>query len=187
MISKTEEKLIRSSIQGDRRAQSKLYDLFHRRLFGVCLRYAATRVEAEDILLDGFCKIFSALDQFRGQSALYTWMRKIMVNTALMHLRKKKVLNFSMLEISEADSVADPVVIEKLAAEDIYRTLQKLPRGFRIVFNLYVIEGFSHREIARELNISESTSRSQYARARKAFQHLLVRDHIIPATSSTNL
>ena len=177
MVNKEDERLIDAALRGERLAQTELYERYHGRLFGICLRYAGSRAEAEDFLLEIFQRIFAGLGRFRRESSLYTWMRRIAMNTILMQLRKKRAWNFTTLELRETDRISDPRIINRLAAEDIHRTLQKLPRGFRLIFNLYAIEGFTHREIARELGISEGTSRSQYARARKALQHLLVRDH----------
>ena len=169
--------VIDAAAGGDRRAQTELYDRYHGRLFGICLRYAGSRTEAEDFLLEVFQRIFAGLGRFRKESSLFTWMRSIAMNTILMQLRKRKTWNFTILELQETDRVADPSVFSNLAAEEIFRAMQKLPRGFRVVFNLYAVEGFSHAEIARELGISEGTSRSQYARARKVLQRLLIRDH----------
>ncbi len=177
MISKQEKRLIEACIRGDRRAQSRLYDQYHRRLFGVCLRYAANKQEAEDFLLEGFFRIFRGLSQFNYRSSIYSWMRKVVVNTALMQLRKKHVFNFSMLELQEGDSVTDPDILHQLSNEDLVKVIRKLPRGARIIFNLYAIEGYSHPEIAAEMGISESTSRSQYTRAKKTLRHLLKRDY----------
>lgn len=171
-----ERKLIQSCIKGKQTAQTQLYDQYAPRLFGICMRYANNKEDAEDILQQGFFKIFRDLNQFDFKSHVFTWMRTVMVNTALMHLRKQGGLNFSILGLERLNIEEAPKVVAQLEAEAILQCIRKLPNGFRTIFNLYVIEDFSHKEIAQLLNISEGTSRSQYARARKALQHIMIRD-----------
>ena len=171
-----EKQLVKACIKGKSKAQTRLYALYHRRLFGVCLRYASSNEVAEDILQEGFCKIFRDLHQFKFQGSLYGWMRKVVVTTALMHIRKSGKITFTSMELPPKNYSEAPHILKQLEAEAILKMIQKLPQGFRTIFNLYAIEDFSHKEIADLLDISESTSRSQYTRARKALQHLIIKE-----------
>lgn len=157
--------------QGDRRAQKAIYDGLSAKMFAVCLRYMGDREAAEDILQDGFVTLFSKLDTFSGDGSFEGWARKIFVNTALMSLRKKDI----MKQTEDVDtawnvSAEDPTPIQNIGYKDLIRMIADLPPGFRTVFNMYVVEGYSHREIAEELGISETTSRSQLLRARTLLQ-----------------
>ena len=172
-MSKKEQQQIQACLNGNRKAQSFFYDTYSPKLYPICLRYTENTADAEAILLEGFLKIFQHLHQFEGKGSLLNWMKKVMVNTALMHIRKRKALNFALLEFGKAEIAIAPEVLDQLAVEDLLAVIQKLPFGFRTIFNLYAIEGFSHKEIASELNISENTSRSQYARAKKALRRHL--------------
>lgn len=140
----------------------------------MCLRYAKDRPEAEDMLQDGFIKIFADIHQYKGSGALGGWMRKVMVNTALQHLRKQKRRG-NPLEITEiADSYqAEETILSDLGARALTSLIQKLPPGYRAVFNLYVIEGYSHREIAEQLAVTESTTKSQLSKAKAMLRRLL--------------
>ena len=135
---------------------------------GICLRYAANEDEAEDILQDAFVRGFKNLDKYSAKGPLGAWLRKITVNTALEQYRKNKSLKnlASMFEQTDINLTVEDGAIEKLELDDLLRKIQKLPTGFRTVFNLYAVEGYNHREIAEMLNISEGTSKSQYSRAR---------------------
>jgi RNA polymerase sigma-70 factor (ECF subfamily) len=156
--------LVEAILKGDRGAQREFFERFSRRMFGVCLRYAHTREEAEDLLQEGFLKAFRTLQSFRGEGPLEGWLRRVMVTTALEHLRRQR-LDWTTLE-EAAEPIADPEIINRLAAADVIEHIRKLPDGYRTVFNLYAIEGYTHQEIAHMLDISEGTSKSQYARAR---------------------
>ena len=141
----------------------------------LCLRYSHSRVEAEDFLQESFLKIFSDLHQYDpDKGALYTWMRRVTINTALQILRKKKMQFVDMEDVS-IDSVKhesfDPV--DGLNLSDLYELIQKLPDGYRTIFNLYEIEGYSHQEISEMLDISPGTSRSQFFKARKMLRELI--------------
>ncbi|MBL7923776.1 MAG: RNA polymerase sigma factor [Bacteroidia bacterium] len=160
----TDEQLVEAILRQDASAQRLLYDRYARRMFGVCLRYAKGREEAEDLLQEGFIKVFQKISSFKAQGSLEGWIRRVMVNTALDYLRQQKLVWTELDEIN--DPGEDPSIGEQLGAREILVLVQKLPAGFRTIFNLYAIEGFSHREIAGMLDISEGTSKSQYSRAR---------------------
>lgn len=172
----SDEELVQGCIRKDAKAQRYLFDTYSRRLMGVCVRYCDSREEAEDILQEGLIKIFERIGSFRGNGSLEGWMRRIMVNTALDHFRKQKVFrnSFDITEMEHEAGTTDHV-LETMDARDLMKTIKSLPKGFRTVFNLYAIEGYQHREIAEMLGITESTSKSQYSRARshlmKVLQH----------------
>ena len=141
-------------------------------MFPICIRYMGNRALAEDVLQDGFVTLFSKLDTFSGEGSFEGWARKIFVNTALMSLRKSDILK----ESDDIDSAWDvssdsPTVFENLGYEELMKMIASLPSGFRTVFNMYVIEGYSHKEIGESLGISENTSRSQLQRARVMLQN----------------
>lgn len=165
--------LIRECMAGNRNAQKALYDTYSAKMMGVCLRYSTDRSRAQDILQDAFIKIFNNLHKFRNEGSFEGWIRRIMVNTAIEHVRKEKHMR-KHVEIEQAYDIAlDNSIFEKLAANDLLLLLQQLPPGYRAVFNLYVIEGYSHKEIAYILNIKEGTSKSQLAKARYTLQRII--------------
>lgn len=146
--------------------QEELYKRFSAKMFAVCLRYSNNNETAQDLLQDGFIKIFKNLHRFRGEGSFEGWIRRIFVNTSIEHYRKKSNL-FSTSEREEVlaeDSSLN--ALDKLAEKDIIKLVQELSPGYRTVFNLYAIEGYSHKEIGNMLNISEGTSKSQLARAK---------------------
>jgi RNA polymerase sigma-70 factor (ECF subfamily) len=161
-----EKDLIAACLRGERRAQRTLYERYSRRMLVLCLRYSRTTAEAEDMLQEGFIRVFRHLKEFRFASRLDTWITRIMVNTALNHNRRKLYL-FPMVEVSEleVEDKGDPG-IGGLHFSELLKMIQSLPKGCQVVFNLFAIEGYSHQEIAGMLGISEGTSKSQYARAR---------------------
>lgn len=162
----SDEILIQYSINGDRSAQKAIFDKYSSRLMGVCMRYAVDQPAAEDILQEGFIKAFKNLSKFRNEGSFEGWLRRIMVNTAIEIYRKKNHL-YPVLEIeTQTERVTYDNVLSDLAAEDIMSMVMNLSPGYRTVFNLYAVEGYSHKEIAEQLNISEGTSKSQLARAR---------------------
>lgn len=166
------QQLIDECKKGNRLAQKELYDKYARKMMGVCLRYVSDRETARDLLQDGFVKVFTSLDTYTGSGVFDAWIRKIFVNGALEYLRRGDVLR----EASDWDSITEPVesfsasAVSELSAAELMKLVQELPAGFRAVFNLFAIEGYSHREIAEMMNITESTSRSQYTRARQLLQ-----------------
>jgi len=141
---------------------------------GVCMRYADRYEEAQDIVQDGFVKVFTKIKSFSGSGSLEGWIRRIMVNTALDYLRKIKAerFNFSIDEVE--NSIKEDQLIESgMQVDDLLKLIQQLPLGYRTVFNLYAVEGYTHKEIADKLQISENTSKSQYSRARTLLQKKL--------------
>lgn len=160
-------KLIESCIKGDRKAQKVLYDHLAPRMFPLCIRYMGDRELAEDILQDGFITLFTRLDSYKGDGSFEGWARKIFVTTALMSLRKKDALKMS----DELDAVRGmkaevTTQIQSIGYKELMGLITTLPPGFRTVFNMYAIEGYSHKEIGEMLGISETTSRTQLSRAR---------------------
>lgn len=166
-----EQQLIEGCKKGDRLAQKELYELHSRKMMGVCLRYVSDRETARDLLQDGFVKVYTSMDSYSGMGSFEGWMRKIFVNCALEYLRKSDVLRDS----TDLDSTAelmhpDSSAISDLSAGELMNLVKELPTGFRTVFNLFAIEGYSHKEISEMLNITESTSRSQFTRAKQLLQ-----------------
>ena len=163
--------LIRRCKRGEARAQQSLYQGLAPKMFSVCLRYMGDRDAAEDVLQDGFITLFSKLDSYTGEGSFEGWARKIFVYTALMSLRKNDVLKESE-DVSEAWGLSgdEPGALGDIGYKELMTLVEELPPGFRTVFNMYVVEGYSHKEIAEELGISENTSRSQLQRARMLLQ-----------------
>ncbi len=162
--------MVRGCIKGQAQHQEALYTKYYRKMFGVCLRYAPNRETAEDILQDGFVKVLKNIGSFQGKGSLEGWIRRVMVNTALELLRKKSTM-YPVVDIEQAVHVdAGWDVVSSMSEQEILTLVQALPVGYRTVFNLFAIEGFSHKEIADQLNISEGTSKSQFARARQTLQ-----------------
>lgn len=170
----TEDQLINGCRKGERLAQKELYDKFSRKMMGVCLRYTTDRETARDLLQDGFIKIFTNIESFSGVGSFEGWMRRIFVNCALESLRKTDILRDAADLDNSAELIEpDASVTDHLSAQELMAVIQKLPPGFRTVFNLFAIEGYSHKEIGEMLNITESTSRSQYTRARQLLQRTI--------------
>lgn len=171
---KNDYELVDACLKGIPSAQKSLYDQFSSKMFGVCLRYAKNEEEALDILQDGFVKVFQKLDKFKKEGSLEGWIRRVIVNTALDQIRKnKKEQGNVALDKVEFMVSRNEYIIENLMAEDLLNILQQLPDGYRTVFNLFAIEGYSHKEIAEELGVTENTSKSQYSRAKSYMQKLL--------------
>ena len=163
--------MIEGAKRGDRRSQKAIFDLLSPKMFAVCLRSMGDRDAAEDILQDGFVTLFSKLDSYSGAGSFEGWARRIFVNTALMSLRKKDALkNTEDLDVAWNMASNDPSPIQKIGNDDLLKMVASLPPGFRAVFTMYIIEGYSHKEIAEALGISETTSRSQLQRARMLMQ-----------------
>jgi len=170
-----QRRLIEACIRGDRAAQNQLYNEHKYKMMGVCLRYGKDRADAEDILQEGFFKVFCDLKQFSGTGPLGAWIRRVMVNTALMHVRKNKNKLFPSVELEKVEymQASDEDLFSKFRMKALVQMIQQLPDGYRMVFNMYVIEGYSHKEIAKQLGISESTSKSQLSRAKMTLRQLL--------------
>jgi len=168
-----ETDLIKGCLQNDRRMQEELYKRFSPRMFAVCLRYAGNTEEAEDILQEGFIKIFKKLDSFRSEGSFEGWIRRIFVNTAIEHFRRKRYLHPVSEKEENILEGKDISVLDKMAAKDILALIKELSPGYRTVFNMYVVEGYTHKEIADMLGISEGTSKSQLSRAKVILQSLV--------------
>lgn len=165
--------LIHKCIKGELKAQRELYDRYSARLMPVAMRYGKSQEDAEDILQDAFVKIFNNLESFRQEAQFLTWLKRIVINTAINHNRKK-LYQQPMLDIEKTPlHVEKELVISQLHFTEIMAMLQKLPVGCRTVFNLFAIEGYGHKEIAEQLEISEGTSKSQYARARALLKTMI--------------
>lgn len=174
-----EIRMVQGCIDGDAVAQRALYDLYSRKMMGVCLRYTRYPEDAQDILQDGFVKVFTKIEMYSGKGSLEGWVRRIIVNTALEWLRKNKIAMNSL----EADElhvahVSFDNVSDESHTDDLLQLIQKLPAGYRTVFNLYAIDGYTHKEIAEQLEISEGTSKSQFSRARTLIQKMLEGENV---------
>jgi RNA polymerase sigma-70 factor (ECF subfamily) len=169
----SESDLIKGCLEGDRRAQEYLYQRFSPKMYGVCLRYAGKAEDAQDILQDGFVKVFKNLHMYRGDGSFEGWVRRIFVNTAIEHYRRQVNLypvtenHENLLETKELSA------FDSLSVKDLMKIIQQLSPGYRTVFNLYVVEGYSHKEIAEMIGISEGTSKSQLARAKGVLQSII--------------
>ncbi len=170
-----ENELIEACRKGNRASQKALYDRFCKKMMVVCLRYARSTPEAEDILQEGFVKVFRGLEGFRQDAKLETWMTRIMVNTALNHHRKKLYL-FPMVDVDEIEIPQAEVSLSGIHFTQLLEMVQALPQGCQIVFNLFAMEGYSHKEISEMLSIAEGTSKSQYARAKSLLQTRILKE-----------
>jgi RNA polymerase sigma factor (sigma-70 family) len=162
--------IIKGCLQNNAAMQKMLYDKYAAKMYGIAVRYAHHPEDAKDILQDGFVKVFQNLSKFKGTGVFEGWLRRIFVNTAIEHYRRKN--NTYEIQESHEEQITyrDFSAPDKLAAEEILNMVKALPNGYRTVFNLFAIEGYSHKEIAEMLNISEGTSKSQYARAKALLQ-----------------
>lgn len=167
----TESDLIKGAVAGDRRMQEELYNRFSPKMYAVCLRYANNSNDAQDLLQEGFIKVFRNLHRFRAEGSFEGWMRRVFVNTSIEYFRKKSAQLTSVSE-KEENTIEDSDItaLDQLAEKDIIAIIQELSPGYRTVFNLYVVEGYSHKEIGEMLGISEGTSKSQLARAKALLQ-----------------
>ena len=159
--------LVKKCIDGDQRAQRMLFEKFAPKMLGVCMRYAKNTEQAEDVLQDGFVKVFTKLSHYKGGGSWEGWIRRVVVNTALDQIRKNtKFQDNIALDDVDYKLELKGNVLETLAAEDLMGMINEMPSGYKVVFSMFAIEGYSHKEIAEELNVSENTSKSQYSRAR---------------------
>lgn len=160
------DQLIKDCIKEDRKAQKKLYDLFASRMLMVSLRYSKSMMEAEDILQEAFIKVFSNLKNLRQTTNLPAWIKRIVINTALNYQRGKLYL-YPMVDVGNVKlSYGENVAFSHFRQDELLKMIQDLPLGCQVIFNLFAIEGYTHKEIAEKLKISEGTSKSQYSRAR---------------------
>lgn len=168
-----EQLLIAGCKRGESWARKQLYELHAPVMMGVCMRYTNDRETAKDILQDGFIKVFTKIDTYSETGSLGGWMRRVFVTTALEYLRRNDALKLSVSidDYNEAMENADVSALDQISADELMACVAALPEGYRTVFNLFAIEGYTHSEIANMLNIKESTSRSQFIRARKVLQN----------------
>lgn len=163
----TIEDVVRDCKNGRSKAQEQLYKLFATKMLGVCMRYASSKMEAEDMLQNGFIKVFGKLKDYRSEGSFEGWIRRIMVHTSIEYYRKHhKMMQVMTLENLVEEPAVNPLANANLSAQDLLRLIRQLPPGYRLVFNMYAIEGYSHKEIAGTLGITEGASKSQLSRAR---------------------
>lgn len=165
----TEWKLVKQSLQGDHSAFELLYESLSPKMYAVSLRYTHQDQDAQDVLQEAFIRIYKNLKQFKFNGSFEGWCRRIVTNTAIEALRKKGRMKENSTEVLP-DLPVDPISFEKLKYDDLMKLVRALPDGYRSVFNLYVIDGFSHREIGEMLGVTESTSKTQLYKARLALQ-----------------
>jgi RNA polymerase sigma factor (sigma-70 family) len=169
----TDADLIQGSIEGNREIQELLYHRFSPKMYAVCLRYSGNVADAQDLLQEGFIKVYKNLNKFRGEGSFEGWIRRIFLNTSIEHFRKKN----NMLSVTETHEIATEDkewnALDNLAEKDIISMIHELSPGYRVVFNMHVIEGYSHKEIADMLGINEGTSKSQLARAKGVLKKMV--------------
>jgi len=177
----TEEAILQGCLKNHAAAQRELYQRYSPKMLAVCFRFAHNREDAEDMLQDGFIKVFLQMHTFQSKGAFEGWIRRIMVHTCINHLKKNKRFNESvdLIQASSAQ-VREESIPSIVQAKQIVDCIRLLPIGYRTVLNLYAIEGYSHKEISEMLDIEESTSRSQYTRARQMLEDILIRRNLIP-------
>jgi RNA polymerase sigma-70 factor (ECF subfamily) len=176
----TEEVLLQGCIKNDASAQQELYQRCSPKMLSVCYRYAKNREDAEDMLQEGFIKVFSQISKFEKRGSLEGWILRIMVHTCINHLKKNKKFNDNVDLAYDGNLVVrEDYIPSIIQAKQIVETIRTLPVGYRTVLNLYAIEGYSHKEIGQLLDIEESTSRSQYTRAKSMLEEMLLNKRII--------
>lgn len=180
LIPPTYTKIVEGCIRREPLAQRRLYELFSPKMMALCYRYAQNRDEAEDMLQEGFIKVFQCIDKYNHQGSLEGWVRRIIVNTAIDIIRRNKSLQLvSSLNENIIESTVDDNIVDALEVEYLLNIIQDLPDGYRIVFNMFAIEGYSHAEIGEQLNINESTSRSQFTRAKVLLKKRIHEDSLV--------
>ena len=174
-----DRKIIEDCIAGKRRAQNKLYNSLSGVMLGLCMRYSKNLAEAEDILQEGFIKVFTHIKKIKDYSALEGWIRRIMINTAITYIKKNKVYFEALNETEIPEQDAEDDVFYPVDPEILLEIIQQLPEGYRMVLNLYVFEGYSHKEIAELLSISENTSKTQLFKARRNIRTTLESKNLV--------
>jgi len=170
----TDRDLIQGCIHGNREYQFVLYDRYASIMYAICLRYAGDSHQAQDILQEGFIKVYNKLDKFRFEGSFEGWMKRVFIHSAIeYHRRNQKHKYWEEYEIACQNQSFDSQVLETLAAKELLALIQQLPVGYRTIFNLNAIEGYTHREIGEMLHISEGTSKSQLSRARAVLQQMI--------------
>ena len=167
----TEYDIVQGCLKKDVKCQQMLFEQYAGKMMTVCLRYAKDKMEAEDIMQEGFIRVFRYIHQFKFEGSFEGWLRRVFVNTALKNASKKKIYFTEINDYGEQQPSLEPYAYSSLGEEDILRLINQLPEGYRLVFNLNIIEGFTHEEIAKLLNIQPGTSRSQLVKARKMLQN----------------
>jgi RNA polymerase sigma factor (sigma-70 family) len=168
-----ESQLIEKCLNGERKSQKMLYDMYSPKMYSICMRYCKNQMDAEDVLQEGFVKLFNNLNRFRAEGSFDGWVRRIFVNTAIEHIRRKS------LSTTVGEGLENSVIdgnkngLDNLYEKDIINSSMTLSAGYRTVFNLYAIEGYSHKEIAVQLGITESTSKSQFSRAKAILRSMM--------------
>jgi RNA polymerase sigma-70 factor (ECF subfamily) len=185
-----ERKIIETASKGDIKSFKRIFDYYVPRMRPICLRYSHTMQEADDILQESFIKVFRKLKDFKFEGAFEGWVRKIVLNTAINHF-KKNILYYETENLEKIDdqdvNVTDiELEIENSEPSELIKLINELPPGYKIVFNLYVFEDYSHKEIAEMLGISEGTSRSQYSKSKKMLRKLIIKQRIVGKTFSYN-
>ncbi|MBV4357968.1 RNA polymerase sigma factor [Pinibacter aurantiacus] len=176
----TEDAIFQGCLQNNASAQKELYNRYSPKMLAVCYRYGHNREDAEDMLQEGFIKVFSQMHTFRNQGAFEGWIRRIVVHTCINHLKKNKKFNDSVdITYASGIEIREENIPSVIQAKQVVECIRLLPIGYRTVLNLYAVEGYTHKEIADMLDIEESTSRSQYTRARQMLEDVLVKKSII--------
>jgi RNA polymerase sigma factor (sigma-70 family) len=178
----TEKQLIEGCLRGNTKSQRGLYELFKGKMMAVCRRYASDLTEAEDMLQDAFIRVFTSISQYRFEGSLEGWVRRIVVNSALEVLQKRRIRFTDIDREVETLSAPDTDAFAALSADELLKLICDLPDGYRVVFNLYVIEGYDHNEIADMVGINPTTSRSQLLKARRALQEKVEYINRVPKT-----
>ncbi|MFC6999712.1 RNA polymerase sigma factor [Rufibacter roseus] len=173
--------LVKALQKGDAKAQRFLYERYAGPMLGVCMRYLKNEMDAEEVMINGFMKVYQNVDRFEQKGSFEGWVRRIMVNEALQHLRKQEIMHMSIEKEHNYLASEDATADSDMSAEEMMEMLHDLPAGYRAVFNLYAIEGYSHKEIADMLNISEGTSKSQLSKARAMLQRMLAQQGVMIA------
>ncbi|MDR2886154.1 MAG: sigma-70 family RNA polymerase sigma factor [Rikenellaceae bacterium] len=170
----TESEVIEGCRKGQAAARAELYRLYGGLMYAICRRYVPDPATAEDLLHDGFLAVFTKIGDYRGEGSFEGWCRRVFVTTALGYLRRERRMNHPQ-EVSSAVGLSSPEAsaLENISAGDLMRSIGELPEGYRTILNLYAVEGYSHREVAEQMNISENTSRSQYSRAKVRLAEIL--------------
>ena len=175
----TEAQLISGCKKNNVLAQKELYNIYAPKMMGVCARYFVNRQEAQDVLQEGMLKLFKNINNYTGKGSFEGWIRKIVINTALEQLRKNKIHFESTDQIDLDSNLSKENGFQNLKVQDLLKMIHSLPEGFRVVFNLFAIEGYSHKEIAIQLGISEGTSKSQLSRARRQLQDMIIKEKLL--------
>jgi RNA polymerase sigma factor (sigma-70 family) len=168
--------LIEGCVKNDRRAQELLYKKFYAAMAALCARYISNEQDAMQVLNDGFLKVFKNIHSFDAtKAAIYTWIRKIMINTTISFLRKQPIVYASDISVMDQEATIENSIIQKLDADELLSIIKKLPKATQLVFNLYTVDGFNHREIAEMLGISEGTSKWHVSEARKQLKQSIMK------------